>query len=288
MLSSGGRDRSLSGVTTQAAARRLASLSALLLAAVALGSPAAALDRGADGKFDTRTSAHFVLYQDVDIDESGGFNGSRRFEQNVLAELERAYDSLDRLLRLRPPRKVEVVIYDAGVFDATFRGRFRFAAAGFYQGVIRIRGATEMTVYLRRVLHHELLHAALDAAAPSLIFPGWFNEGLAEWFEARALGKRGLDGGEWRVLQQAARSRALFTYASLSTPSFGYLDQQRAGIAYLQSYGMIDYLTRTHGEGKLQQFLDTLIRSRNLDRSLQRVYRTDLPTLEARFFAELL
>jgi hypothetical protein len=228
-----------------------------------------------------------VLYQDVDIDETGGFHGSRRFEQNVLAELERAYDSLDGLLGLRPPRKIEVVIYDAGVFDANFRGRFRFAAAGFYHGVIRIRGATEMSVYLRRVLHHELLHAALDAAAPSLIFPGWVNEGLAEWFEARALGKRGLHGGEWQALQQAARARALFSYAALASPSFGYLDQQQAGIAYLQSYGMIDYLARSHGERKLSQFVDTLIRSRNLDRSLQRVYRADLGTLEGRFFGEL-
>ena len=228
-----------------------------------------------------------MLYQDVDIDESGGFHGSRRFEQNVLAELERAYDALDQLLGLRPPRKIEVVIYDPGVFDAHFRGRFRFAAAGFYHGVIRIRGTTEMSVYLRRVLHHELLHAALDAAAPSLVFPGWVNEGLAEWFEARALGKRGLHGGEWQALQQAARARALFGYASLASPSFGHLDPQRAGIAYLQSYGLIDYLARSHGERRLSQFVDTLIRSRNLDRSLQRVYRADLATLEGRFFAEL-
>ncbi len=228
-----------------------------------------------------------MLYQDVDIDESGGFHGSRRFEQSVLDELERAYDSLDRLLGLRPPRRIEVVIYDPGVFDAQFRGRFRFSAAGFYHGVIRIRGGTEMSVTLRRVLHHELLHAALDAAAPSLIFPGWLNEGLAEWFEARALGKRGLHGGEWQVLQDAARQGGLFGYASLAPPSFGYLDQQGAGIAYLQSYAMIDYLARAHGEGKLQELVDTLIRSRNLDRALERVYRADLATLEARFFAEL-
>lgn len=262
-------------------------VSAALLAALVLGSPAAARDRGADGRFDTRTSSHFVLYQDVDIDDSGGFYGSLRFEENLLDELERAYASLDRLLGLRPARKIEVVVYDPGVFDAHFRGLVRFAAAGFYEGVIRVRGATEMTVSLRRVLHHELLHAALDAAVPLLILPGWLNEGLAEWFEARALGKRGLHGGEWQVLQQAARSRALFSYASLSAPGFGYLDQERAGIAYLQSYAMIDYLVRTYGEDKLQRLVDTLIRSRNLGRSLKRVYRTDLATLEGRFFAEL-
>ena len=55
-------------------------------AAVAAGGASAA-DRGADGRFEKRTSSHFVLYQDVDIDEVGGIRGSRRFEQQVLDEL---------------------------------------------------------------------------------------------------------------------------------------------------------------------------------------------------------
>ena len=95
------------------AAVALALLQMLVLSAgAAWGS-----ERGADGKFDHRSSAHFELYQDVAIDRSSGFHGSRRFEQQVLAELERAYDSLDQLLGLRPNRRIEVVIYDAGVFD---------------------------------------------------------------------------------------------------------------------------------------------------------------------------
>jgi hypothetical protein len=161
----------------------------LLLAAPLLLLPApAAHARGADGRFDTRTSSHFVLHQDVDIDESGGFRGSRRFEQQVLDTLERAYENLDRLLGLRPERKLDVVVYDPAIFDSQFAGLFRFQAAGFYAGLIRVRGATELDVPLMRVLHHELVHAALDAAAPSLVLPAWVNEGGAEWFEARVLG----------------------------------------------------------------------------------------------------
>ena len=66
--------------------------------------------RGADGQFEKRESSHFVLYQDVDIDETGGLRGSRRFEQQVLESLEKGYDQLDRYLGLRPPRKLEVVV----------------------------------------------------------------------------------------------------------------------------------------------------------------------------------
>jgi protein SCO1/2 len=145
--------------------------------------------RGADGKFEKRTSSHFVLFQDVAIDESSGLRGSRRFEQLVLAELESAYDRLHALLGLEPPRPIEVVIYDPAIFDRQFAGLFRFSAAGFYAGVIRVRGDTVLGVPLSRVLHHELVHAALDAAMPSTALPAWLNEGLAEWFEARASGK---------------------------------------------------------------------------------------------------
>jgi len=252
-----------------------------------LSPTAGAIDRGADGEFGHRTSAHFELYQDVAIDRAGGIYGSRHFEQQILAELERAYDQLDDYLGLRPGRKIEVVVYDPGVFDQQFAGAFRFAAAGFYHGVIRIRGATALDVRLSRVLHHELVHAALDAAAPSYSFPAWLNEGLAEWFESRTQGKRHLSGAEQAMLSSAKSNGVLFSLASLSTPSFGHLDQNAAHLAYLQSYGMVEFLANQRGERSLRELCDRLIRTRNLARTLNRVYRADLETLEARFVAEL-
>jgi hypothetical protein len=232
-------------------------------------------------------SAHFTLYQDVDIDETGGFRGSRRFEQEVLDELERAFDRLDDLLRLRPERRIDVVVYDPAIFDREFSGRFRFQAAGFYHGVIRVRGDTRLTVELSRVLHHELVHAALDAAAPSLMFPGWVNEGGAEWFEARALGKRGLSSAERAALARAAEAGGLLGLETLNTPSFAGMGGGRARVAYLQSYALIDYLVRNYGERKLANFYAELMRSRNLERALDRVYRLDSRSLEAGYLAEL-
>lgn len=260
---------------------------ALAAAAVLAAGAAWAAERGADGTFDQRRSAHFNLYQDVDIDETGGFRGSRRFEQEVLDELERAFDRLDRLLDLRPGRRIDVVVYDPAAFDRQFNGRFRFQAAGFYHGVIRVRGDTRLTVELSRVLHHELVHAALDAAAPSLIFPGWVNEGGAEWFEARALGKRGLSSVERAALARVAEGGALLTLESLNIQSFAGMGAERARIAYLQSYALIDYLVRSYGERKLSNFYAELMRSRNLERALDRVYRLDSRSLEARYLAEL-
>jgi hypothetical protein len=245
------------------------------------------LAQGADGKFDQRSSAHFVLLQDVAIDESGGFHGSRRFEQQVLEELERAYDALGRWFGLRPDRKLQVMVYDPALFDAQFAGLFRFPAAGFYHGVIRVRGDTRLTRELSRVLHHELVHAAFDAEAPSLILPGWVNEGAAEWFEWRETGKRGLSARERGTLAELSRAGRLHSLGTLSMAGFGGLGPNAAGVAYLESYALIDFLVRRSGEGKLAQFVAELMRSKHLDRTLQRVYRLDAAELERNFFREL-
>jgi hypothetical protein len=266
---------------------RWAAAAALTGALLVAAASAPAADRGADGRFEKRTSSHFVLYQDVDIDEAGGLRGSRRFEQQVLEELERAYDRLDDFLALRPPRRIEVVVYDPAIFDANFGGRFRFQAAGFYQGVIRVRGGTQLSVQLGRVLHHELVHAAFDAAAPSLVLPAWFNEGIAEWFEARTLSKRRLSRGELAYLIRARQNGDLLPLATLSARSFARLGPNAAMLAYLQSYGMIEYLARRHGDRALRQFCEGVMRSRDIERSLRRTYRMGLRELEAGFIADL-
>jgi hypothetical protein len=252
-----------------------------------LAGGAAAADRGADGRFDKRSSSHFVLYQDVDIDESGGFRGSRRFEQELLSELERAYDQLGSLLGLRPSRPIEVVVYDPGVFDASFAGRFRFPAAGFYHGVIRIRGDVQLTQPLSRVLHHELVHAALHQQAPRLAWPGWFNEGVAEWFEARVVGKRHLAAGELALLARARDAGQLIPLATLWAPGFGRLGPGAAQLAYLQSYGMIDWIAGRFGERALRDLCEQVARTLDVERSLRRATRLGSADLEARFLGEL-
>lgn len=257
---------------------------ALVLAVLA--PPATARDRGADGEFEKRESSHFVLFQDVDIDRSSGFHGSRRFENRVLEILEKAYDELDDALGLRPPRRIEVFVYDPGVFDAHFAGRFRFAAAGFYNGTIYVRGGTRVDAALVRTLHHELVHAALDAEAPSLGLPAWLNEGLAEWFEARSVGKRGLSPHEDATLAKLARQGQLYGLWQLSDASFVRMAGAAARLAYLQSYGFIEYLARRHGDDSVRRLCQTLLRKRSLERAFKLTYRAELADLEERFVSD--
>jgi hypothetical protein len=259
----------------------------VLLALLCAVPVATASGRGADGDFEKRESSHFVLFQDVDIDESGGFRGSRRFEQQVLDGLEAAYDALDLRLGLRPERKLDVVIYDPAIFDRQFAGLFRFAAAGFYSGIIRVRGGVLYDERLSRVLAHELVHAALDAVTPSAVYPAWFNEGMAEWFEARSHGKRHLTEVELAALRNARAAGALFPLAALGVPSFAHMSPRAAGLAYLQSYAFLEYIGRRYGERSLRELCVELVRTGSLDRTLKRVFRSDLRGLEAAFVADL-
>ncbi len=240
-------------------------------------------DSGADGDFDRRDSFHFTLFQDVDLDESGGLRGSRHFEQEILNELEAAFDRLDAILELRPGKKILVYVWDAGIFQERFAGLFRFPAAGFYGGAIHVRAGDRVTPALVSTLHHELVHAAFDLEAPRLTLPAWMNEGIAEWFEARAAGKRTLSGGERRVLRRAARQGMLFSLSELSGRSFAGFGPDAAALAYLESYAFIDHLVQSHGERGLVQFWRAVVRSRSLERASRRAYRRDLEDLETRF-----
>ena len=151
----------------------------LLLSALLPPSSLAALDRGADGKFHQRRSAHFRLLQDVDIDHRTGRGGSRQFEQAVIEALEDAFRQVHKKLDIRPRGAVDVVVYDPAVFDGTYSDQFRFSTVGFYDGVIHVRGDVEVNRRLVRTLHHEYFHAALDAVSPRGHVPAWLNEGLA-------------------------------------------------------------------------------------------------------------
>jgi hypothetical protein len=266
--------------------RRLLAMSGLALAAVvfAAGAVQAA---GADGRFEQRRSTHFLLREDVAIDQRTGPRGAKRFERDVLAVLEAGYDLLDDALGLRPRRRIEVEIYDPAIFDERFAALLPFPAAGFYGGVIRVRGDVQVTDRLATTLHHELVHAALDAAAPSLRLPSWLNEGLAEWFAARAAGRPALGRGQRAFLAENARRGALLPLEAISESSLVRLAPGEAPLAYLQATALVDQIAALGGERALRAVLAQYLRSGDLDRALVRAIGLDAQGLAAATVADL-
>jgi len=227
---------------------------------------------------------HFELLQDVDLDRS---SPARRFERDVLDVLERAHRAVGDGLGIRPEKRIQVRVYDPALFDGQFRQFFAFRAAGFYNGVVHVRGATQIDQQLVRTLTHEYVHAAIGAEAGPGLFPAWLNEGLAEYFENRALGKRYLSPGERGVLRRLALDDTWIPLSRLSGPSLTHMVDSRAAQAYLQSYGMIDYLVRTGGTAKLERLCEQLVRSRSVRRALDRSFGASAAELEQAFRAEL-
>jgi len=267
----------------EARVRAAVVLAVLLLAAA----PGHARSPGSDGRFERRSSENFVLYQDVAIDHRTGWRGSDQFEREVLASLESAHDGLREILGLDPRRRVVVTVYDPAVFDAQFAQLAAFQVAGFYAGSIRVRGDVRLTAELTRVLHHEYVHAALDAAAPSLVLPALVNEGLAEWFARRALGLPILEPYEAALLERAGLSADWLPLPALLGPSFASLEPHTAALAYLESRAFVAHLARHHGERSLLKFWRALVRSGKLDRALARAFGSDLEEIEARMLQEL-
>ncbi len=259
----------------------------LLVALAMLLGLTAQAGRGADGEYDERSSSHFVLFQDVALDQTSGFYGSRRFEYRILETLEDAYRLLEELLGLRIENEIIVTIHDPQIFDARFGGTFRFPLAGFYGGTIHVRGATGITDRLTKTLHHELVHAAFDAALPNLHLPAWFNEGVAEWFEARSIGQRRLQRRQLTALNTWAINDQLFGFEAMSGGNFGHLGPEGVRIAYLESFGFFEYLTRVHGDRPLRDLCRNLVRRADLESSFRRVYRSDIRSLGERYVEDL-
>lgn len=266
----------------------LVSIGAIPIAITALAPPsAAARDTGADGRFEERSSKHFLLREDVAIDQRTGPRGANRFEREVLEALESGYDRLDDTLGLRPQRRIEVEVYDPAIFDARFAALFPFPAAGFYGGIIRVRGDVRVTPRLANTLHHELLHAALDAAAPSRQIPAWLNEGLAEWFAARVAGHPAIGPERRAWLAEAATRGALLPLEAIAQPTLAALVPGEAPLAYLQAAAMVDTIARRGGDRALRKLLVRYFRHGDLDRALERTIGIDLHGLEAETVAGL-
>ena len=258
----------------------------LVVLPLLLPGPAGVRARGADGKFSERGSSHFRLLQDVDIERYSGPHGTRAFERAVLKVLEGAYDQVGDAIAIRPRSDISVLVYDPGAFDRNFGGLFGFRAAGFFDGAIHVRGSTAVDQRLVRTLHHEYTHAALHWVSADS-FPAWLNEGLAEYFEALATGKRHLTPGEYSYLSAAARNGRWIPIGALGTRSFAHLGGDSASLAYLESYAMVEHLVRRHGMRKLRDLCKRVVKTRSIERALDRTYRASLQEIEANLLAEL-
>src|SRR6266850_7555320 len=235
----------------------------------------------AEGNWSERSSSHFQLFEAVGFARYSGPDGSREFERGVLAALEDAHRDIRDTLGIEPRNRVRVFVYDPSAFDAAFPSRFGFRGAGFWDGAVNVRGNRGVDARLVATLHHEYLHAALESVAPRDLWPAWLNEGFAEYFERRALGRDHLDANEDARLRASVASGAWIPLAHLSGPTLAGLAQAPAELAYLESYASVEMMFRRAGRDRVKSLVREVGRTHSLERALQGSLRVTLAGLEA-------
>lgn len=122
-----------------------------------------------------------------------------------------------------------------------------------------------------RILRHEWAHLGLHGWLAPLRVPRWFSEGYAEWF------------GGWDAME-AWRLRVLL--AGGGTPPFDSLTfhwpegRAEAGVAYLLSATVIEYLVQQSGERGLRVFLERWRAGGSFERALRSTYGVTSGQLE--------
>jgi tetratricopeptide (TPR) repeat protein len=175
--------------------------------------------------------------------------------------LKDAYREIGQQMNFYPSQPVTVILYnEKGFFDVT---RAPGWAGGLYDGKIRIpiQGVEGQEEILKRVLHHEYVHALVHAITPRC--PHWLNEGLAVYFtededELRGYGEK---------LGQAIPLRLLEN-------RFPSGNEHVVMAAYLESYTAVVYLIEKYGLFRVKELLEALGKGEDLESAFNSVFYT--------------
>jgi len=167
----------------------------------------------------------------------------------VLDALESAYNQVGADLGLFPTARIPVLLYTKRDYSSVTAGPDW--SGGLYDGKIRlpVGGATKVTPQMRAVLFHEFTHVLVAELTRGNI-PTWLNEGIAE-IQGRK--EYATATPELRL----AGEGDLLPLTTLSGP-FTSMPGAQAGLAYRQSYSMVQFMVSRYGWYAIQQLLKHL------------------------------
>lgn len=195
-----------------------------------------------EGGMDRGYSSRFSISHDVETRPA--------LADEILEVLEEAYNRVGSDLSHFPPARIPVILYTRKDYRSVTNSPGW--SAGLYDGKIRlpVGGATEVSPLLKAVLYHEYTHVVVHELTAGHC-PTWLNEGLAE------LEERKVRESELSELAQAARQNAFISFGRLEG-SFSGFTAQEAGLAYQQSFSLVDYMITTYGWYKVRDILVNL------------------------------
>jgi hypothetical protein len=149
------------------------------------------------------------------------------------------------------------------------------------QGLILLRSPRQLIEpeQFRLLVAHELTHLYLSAALRQREHPLWLEEGLAMY----ASGEGGWERAT--VMARGVLQGRLLPLAELAE-AFPQ-DQEQAALAYAQSYYLISYLLKHHGDQVLPRIMAALARGKSLTAALHEATGQGLYALERDFKEEM-
>jgi hypothetical protein len=127
----------------------------------------------------------------------------------------------------------------------------------------------------RRTVRHELAHLVTAQFGRSCVGggrPTWLEEGLAVYAEGAP------EANVLADIDEGIRQNAFMPVRSLNGPFPAH--GREAGIAYSQSYSLVNFLLEEYGREKMQALILTLAAGESYDHALEQVYGFNVDGLE--------
>lgn len=212
------------------------------------------------------------------------YAGSTAFADELLGSAIGALSDLGATTGVRPQAPIQLYIYGSTeeMRDAILGEPGWTGGVAFPDYNITIIGINrEIMEWGKRTIAHELTHLLVGQISGSCgsDVPTWLNEGIAVY------GEGGLDEWEDAALKEALAAGRALSVRSLSGAFSAHPD--RAGVAYAQSYSLVNYLVQSYGSAPLLQLFAALSEGADVDASMQQIYGFGLDGLDARWRASM-
>ena len=220
-------------------------------------------DKSEEESYREGETAHFVLKY-----YGGAAPGLAR---GVLRVLEDDFRSLEAQLDYTPPEPISVILYTEQAFADITRAPGWVGALNDGRLRIPVRGLTDVTPDLARVLKHELTHSFVGQKSRGQA-PVWLQEGIAQWMEGRR------SNAAAAALIRAADQGVAPPLSSLEG-SWMSLPDADAAIAYAWSLAAVESIIDAGGLSDISRLLDRIATAPSIAAALGDALRTNYDDL---------
>jgi len=206
------------------------------------------------------------------------YKGEQSFAQEIMMTAQQVLARLaeDTGAELKKPVKIYIYANSQDLRGAMIYPQEWTGGAAFTRhSTVAIGIAPDNLDWGRGAIAHELTHLVIHQMTfnPYNDLPTWLNEGLAMYAEGT------LEPRFAKLLGKAIAEDSLISVRSLSSPFSAYIEE--SGLAYAQSYSLVEFLIGNYGQSKMLELLNTFREGSSYDGALSKVYGFDMEGLDS-------